>query len=130
MIALRLALLLCFIAAGLSSPPWSLAKSQKGTEIKQELEQERLRLKKLNDEINQTKRKVKKAERQSESVLKKIEKLDKTLVKKQQEYRRINKDLKSKDRKLAEIQAALTKVQTNVSCLVLVCLGLYQKLQN
>ena len=115
MIVLRLALLVCFIAAGLTSPPWSLAKSQKNTEIKQELEQERLRLKKLNDEINQTKQKAKKAERQSESVLKKIEKLDKTLVKKQQEYRRINKELKSKDRKLAEIQADLTSAQKNVS---------------
>jgi len=105
--------IMCLII--LSSPSWSWAQSSKETTIKQELEQERIRLKKLNDEINKTKQKAKKAERQSESVLKKIENLDKTLVKKQRDYRRINKELKEKDRGLAELQTKLSKVQTEVT---------------
>ena len=99
----------------MAPPSLSWAKTQKSTAIKQELEQERHRLKKLNDEINKTKQKAKKAERKSESVLKKIEKLDKTLVKKQREYRRINKALMTKDRKLAEIQTKRSKVHAEVT---------------
>ncbi|MGB0909235.1 MAG: murein hydrolase activator EnvC family protein [Nitrospirales bacterium] len=115
MISPHLLLLLCLIAIGTLMPSWTSAKPVKGTEIKQELEQERLRLKKLNDEINKTKQKAKKAERQSESVLKKIEKLDKTLVKKRREYRKINSELKEKDHGLAELQSKLSKIQTTVS---------------
>ncbi|MCA9472844.1 MAG: peptidoglycan DD-metalloendopeptidase family protein [Nitrospirales bacterium] len=94
-------------------PIW--AASQPKTAISQELEQERLRLKKLNEEINKTKQKAKKAEKQSESVLKKIEKLDKALVKKQQEYRRIDKDLKGKDRELSQVQKQLSNIESEVS---------------
>ncbi len=111
----RLLFILCFINSSLTLSSESWAQSQKETAISQELEQERLRLKKLNDEINKTKQKAKKAEKQSESVLKKIEKLDKSLVSKQQEYRRINKELKNKDRELGKLQATLSKVQAEVS---------------
>ena len=112
---LTLLLIIALVSTSLlcSLPSW--AKSQSKTAITKELEQERLRLKKLNDEITKTKQKAKKAEKKSESVLKKIEKLDKALVKKQREYRRINKELKGKDRELGQIQKKLSKIQSEVS---------------
>ncbi|GJL63464.1 MAG: peptidase M23 [Nitrospirales bacterium] len=108
-------LLLFIIEAHLAPSSWTWAKPLTKTAISQELEQERLRLKKLNDEINQTKQKAEQAGKQSESVLKKIEKLDKSLVEKQREYRRVSKELKGKDRELGKLQEQLTDVQADVT---------------
>ena len=115
MISIRLLLIICFVCGTIGLTSWSWAKSQEGTEIKQELEQERVRLKKLNEEISKTKQKAKKAKKKSASILKKIETLDKTLVKKRREYRRINKELKEKDQELAKLQTQLSNMQKEVT---------------
>ncbi|WP_447969078.1 murein hydrolase activator EnvC family protein [Nitrospira sp. M1] len=103
------------LGTSMSLSSWTWAKPQTQAAITQELEQERLRLKKLNDEINKTKQKAKQAGQQSESVLKKIEKLDKSLLQKQKEYRRISKELKGKDRELGKLHEQLAGVQKETS---------------
>ena len=100
------------IAALIWGETSSWAKPQDRASLKQEIEQERIRLEKLNKEIHDAEEKAKKVERRKGSVLKTIEKLDKKLVRKQAEYKKINQQLKKKDRDLAQLNTKLTDLRS------------------
>ena len=108
-----LAILVVFTIVGVLGHSPLLAKPKDGIAIKNEIQQERDRLKKLNKEIHETEEKAKKVKRKHGSVLKKIEKLDRKLVRKKSEYQRINRQLRNKDKDLAKLNAKLAQLETS-----------------
>jgi len=82
--------------------------------IKEEISQERLRLKQLNQEIAETQKKAKRIEKKHGSVLKTIEKLDRQLYDQKKERNRINQQIKEKDQELANVSTKIAELGKEV----------------
>ena len=82
--------------------------------IKEEISQERLRLKQLNQEIAETQKKAKRIEKKHGSVLKTIDKLDRQLYDQKKERNRINQQIKEKDQELANLSTKIDEVGKDV----------------
>jgi murein hydrolase activator len=82
--------------------------------ITEEITQERLRLKKLNQEIAETRKKAQQIEKEHGSVLKTVEKLDRQLYDQKKEHSRINKLIKEKDQELAKLSTQIAELEENI----------------
>lgn len=82
--------------------------------IKEEINQERLRLEQLNQEIAETQKKAKRIEKKHGSVLKTIEKLDRQLYDQKKERNRINQQIKEKDQELANLSTKIAELGKDV----------------
>ena len=82
--------------------------------IKEEISQERQRLKQLNQEIAETQKKAKRIEKKHGSVLKTIDKLDRQLYDQKKERNRINQQIKEKDQELANLSTKIDELGKDV----------------
>jgi len=98
------------LLAFLIQPGWGADPST----IKEEISQERLRLKQLNQEIAETQKKAKRIEKKHGSVLKTIEKLDRQLYDQKKERNRINQQIKEKDQELASLSTKIDEIGKDV----------------
>lgn len=105
-----LGLLVLIIQTGWSADPAT---------IKDEITQERLRLKQLNQEIAENQQQAKRIEKKHGSVLKTVEKLDRQLYDQKKARNRINQQIKEKDQELADLSTKIMEkgkdVQTRQS---------------
>ncbi len=82
--------------------------------IKEEITQERLRLKQLNQEIAETQKKAQRIEKKHGSVLKTIEKLDRQLYDQKKERNHINQQIKEKDQELANLSTKIAELGKDI----------------
>ena len=94
----------------MSQTGWSANSST----IKEEINQERLRLDQLKQEIAETQKKAKRIEKKHGSVLKTIEKLDRQLYDQKKERNRINQQIKEKDQELANLSTKIAELGKDV----------------
>jgi septal ring factor EnvC (AmiA/AmiB activator) len=100
-----LGLLFLIIQTGWSADPVT---------IKDEITQERLRLKQLNQEIAENQKQAKRIEKKHGSVLKTVEKLDRQLYDQKKARNRINQQIKEKDQELADLSTKITETGKDV----------------